>query len=232
VKRPGIQPSLEKAAVDAAFSRFPTFDIERALISEGYRLIAGVDEAGRGALAGPLCVGMVIFSPSFILSPTQPLTGVKDSKLLTHKGRCFALELIKQHALLATTRLISHRLIDRLNINGATEYAIRRLIDESPITPEIIILDGTFNFRARVPIKSVPKGDRVSFSIAGASIVAKVRRDGVLKRLDSLYPSYQFSRNKGYGTRDHLAALRDSGPSPVHRLSYRPVSDTHRGEAM
>lgn len=231
MKRPGIQSS-EKAAVDAAFSHFPTFDIERALISEGYRFIAGIDEAGRGALAGPLCVGMVIFSSSSILSPTPALTGVKDSKLLTHPRRCFALDLIKQDALVATSRLVSHRLIDRLNINGATEYAIRCLIDESPITPDIIILDGTFNFSARVPIKCVPKGDRVSFSIAGASIVAKVRRDGILKRLDALYPAYQFSRNKGYGTRHHLAALRDNGPSPVHRMSYRPVCDTYRDEAM
>lgn len=213
----------KKADRVSAFLHGPDFAIEKELLREGCRLIAGVDEAGRGALAGPLCVGITIYTPSFIGSLDGPLPGIDDSKKLTPRKRSAALEIIRRSALFSASILVSHRTVDRLNINRATEYAINRLLESISIKPDIVILDGNFSFTSPVPIHSVPKGDARSVSIASASIEAKVWRDTIMHRMDRLWPCYNFAENKGYGTSRHIQAIRERGISPVHRLSYEPA---------
>lgn len=207
----------------SAFSFFPTFEIEKQLLAEGCSVIAGVDEVGRGALAGPLCVGAVIFKASHITSTEGPIKGIHDSKKLSHQQRVAGLDIIRGLSLHATSILVSHRTIDRLNINGATEYALNLLMENISIRPDIILLDGNFSFQSIIPIRSIPKGDTRSISIAAASIVAKVRRDLIMERFDKIFPGYSFNTNKGYGTNLHIEALNDRGPSSIHRLSYEPV---------
>jgi len=214
---------IKKAGDESAFLHYPTFAIEKKLLEEGISLIAGVDEVGRGALAGPLCLGIVIYQASLIASTEGPIPGINDSKKLTPRKRKSSLELIRATALHASSVLVSHRTVDRLNINGATEFALNRLIGSIPIKPDIIILDGNFSFQAPVPIRSILKGDAQSISIASASIVAKVRRDTIMERFDEMYPGYHFDSNKGYGTGKHLEALAARGLSPIHRRSYEPA---------
>lgn len=202
----------------------PDFSIERELSSEGYKIIAGIDEAGRGALAGPLSIGMVIYAASIYDNTPEIVTGsIADSKKLTSKKREEALSVIKDRSLSHSSVFISHTLIDSSNINIATEKGIRKLLAKSDIKPDIIIMDGNFKFKFDIPFISVVKGDNRSISIASASIVAKVLRDQLMDRIHIKYPGYGFSRNKGYGTRDHLESLGSRGFSCVHRKSYQPV---------
>jgi ribonuclease HII len=214
--------TIKAVAECSAFSIKPSFDIEKLLIAKGISLIAGVDEVGRGALAGPLCVGMVIYDASFILS-TNSLRGIDDSKNLSHGKRVAAFDIIAGNCLFATSLLVSHRMIDRMNINGATEYAINKLLGSISVKPDLVLLDGNFSFKAPVPIIPLVKGDTRSVSVASASIVAKVRRDMILDRFDVLYPGYHFISNKGYGTRRHIQAIYEIGFSPLHRKTYEPV---------
>lgn len=206
-----------------AFSSFPGFDLERSFLQRGHRIIAGVDEAGRGALAGPLSVGLVIFPASIITGEADVLQGITDSKQLTPGRRDAGLAVIEECAAVARECFLSHRCVDRLNVNRATELAIRRLIEQSPVTPDLLLLDGTFKFDVGIPLVAVRGGDRRSLSIAAASIVAKVRRDRLMMRLDERYPGYGLAKNKGYGTAGHLEAIARRGPSPIHRESYEPV---------
>lgn len=221
----------EKAAEGSAFSIIPTFSLERELLEQGHSLIAGIDEAGRGSLAGPLSVGLVIYDASFIRSNPRGIPGINDSKKLTPRRRNDAMEIIRRHSIAVTSILVNHRVIDRLNINGATEYGILNLLKLMPCKPDIILLDGNFSFNLGVPVRSILKGDTRSVSIASASIAAKVRRDAVLDTFDSLYPGYNFRRNKGYGTREHIRAIIASGCSPVHRTSYEPVKSMFSRES-
>lgn len=206
-----------------AFSALPGFDFELDLIARGHRLIAGVDEAGRGALAGPLSVGMVIFSLEVIRGDLLALRGITDSKKLTPARRAAALVSIERMAMVSAEHFVSHRTIDRYNVNRATEIAICRLLERSPCKPDVILLDGTFSFDVGVPIIAVKGGDGRSLSIAAASIVAKVRRDHLMVRLDARYPGYHLEKNKGYGTAAHLEAIARLGGSAIHRKSYDPI---------
>jgi len=202
----------------------PDFSIEKSLYSQGYRIIAGIDEAGRGALAGPLSVGMVIYPVSIYTETPLSVTGsIADSKKLSSKKRSEALSVIRSHSLSFTSAFVSHAVIDSSNINIATEKGIIKLLARSEIKPDVIIMDGNFKFQFDIPFISVIKGDNRSISIASASIVAKVSRDELMDKLHLKYPDYGFSRNKGYGTRDHIACLADKGFSYVHRKSYEPV---------
>jgi len=214
---------IKKAAAEcSAFSFKPTFNIEKLLIGRGLSVIAGIDEAGRGALAGPLCVGLVIYDASIILS-SHSMCGIDDSKKLSHRKRVAALDIITRNSAVATSVLVSHRAIDSMNVNRATEFAIEKLLNSISVKPDLVLLDGNFSFEAAYPILSLPKGDTRSVSVASASIVAKVRRDKVLDTLDALYPEYHFSNNKGYGTRRHMQAIYENGFTPLHRKSYNPV---------
>ncbi len=201
-----------------------SFEIERAYINEGHKVIAGIDEAGRGALAGPLCVGLVIYNESFILNPdSEILNKIKDSKKLTPKKRIEALELVQKQSQYAIFTLVSHRIVDKLNINRATEYAIVKLLKRAPIKPDLLILDGNFRFNLGIPMRSIIKGDNKSISIASASIIAKVKRDKIIEKYDLIYPGYSFKNNKGYGASKHINAIKENGPSPIHRRSYEPT---------
>lgn len=202
----------------------PDFSIEGKLFSEGYRCIAGIDEAGRGALAGPLGIGLVIYTPDTYSHTPPEISGtVNDSKQISHKKRVKALSDIERYAAAAVSVLIPHTIIDDININRATELGINRLLEKSPVKPDILIIDGNYKFTFSVPSISVIKGDGRSLTIASASILAKVRRDAIMDKIDVRYPGYGFSGNKGYGTASHLASIEKSGFSQVHRRSYEPV---------
>lgn len=201
-----------------------SFQIEREYASKGFKIIAGVDEAGRGALAGPLVVGLAIYSASFISDPSLSVVdNIRDSKKLSPQKRLIALDIIKKNAKFALTTIISHRIIDKYNINIATEYAVKRLLKKMKIKPDIILMDGNFAFNVGLQIIPVIKGDLKSISIASASILAKVKRDSIIERFDSIYPGYYFNRNKGYPTNEHKKAIEEIGPSPIHRRTYQPV---------
>lgn len=211
----------------------PSFEIETGLASRGLRVIAGVDEAGRGALAGPLCLGAVIYSPRLYRNtPAEFAACIDDSKRLSATQRREALDLVRRHAHAAVTVMVSHRTIDRLNINGATCFAIQKILALLPVRPDVLLLDGKFAFRFAVPVVSVVRGDQRSFSIASASIAAKLRRDEVLERFDRIYPGYDLLHNKGYGTLRHREAIMRMGPSAIHRTSYEPVRSMRAGQIL
>lgn len=206
------------------FNNSISFDIERYLLTEGYEIIAGIDEAGRGALAGPLVVGLVIYNKSIIQNPPKEiLSYIHDSKQLSPKNRVKALEHIRKYSITYNTAVISHQIIDTVNINRATEYAVKQLIRKTSPVPGIIIMDGNFKFDVGIPFTPIIKGDSKSITIASGSIAAKVKRDALMEKYDLIYPGYHFKKNKGYGTAKHLEAIREKGPCQIHRKSYEPV---------
>jgi len=214
----------------ASFS-IPDFHLESLLLQEGYTLIAGVDEAGRGALAGPLSVGLTIYDPSVIKNPPEAVSEqIRDSKKLTHPKRLAARELIHDQSLYSHAALVSHRIIDRSNIVKAIGTALEKLIAQSPVIPEIILMDGTISFDVGIPMITVKKGDNRSLSIASASIEAKVTRDKILDTFDALHPGYGFKKNKGYGTQEHRDAIVTIGHSPIHRRTYEPLKSILSGQ--
>lgn len=209
----------------------PDFSIEKKLHSEGYKLIAGIDEAGRGALAGPLSLGMVIYNPSTFVSIPEIINQfITDSKKLSHKKRLKALCVIQEFSLSYTSVFVPHTVIDCSNINRATEIGINKLLAKSECKPDVIIMDGNFRFKFSIPFISVIKGDNRSLSIASASIAAKVYRDRIMEKMDTKYPGYDFSCNKGYGTRSHISSIHKIGVSNVHRKTYEPVKSLIIGQ--
>ncbi len=194
---------------------------ERALRARGFVLVAGVDEAGRGPLAGPVVAAAVILPDGFALD------GLTDSKKVTAAKR------EKLYATLTTTTEILWAAaeatvteIDRLNILRATHLAMARAIDALPERPDHALVDGLPVRGLSVDHTALVAGDSLSLSIAAASIIAKVTRDRLMVELDVEYPQYGFARHKGYGVREHLEALRQYGPCPVHRRSFQPVAQT------
>jgi ribonuclease HII len=204
----------------------PDLKLERELLAQGHRLIAGVDEAGRGAWAGPVIAAAVI------LPLDQPrvlkelaAAGVNDSKKLTPRRRERLYHLIREKALAVGYGGVSARFIDRDGILKATRKAMQRAISILPTQPEALLIDAV-DLRALVdlPQKFLPYGDSLSLSIAAASIIAKVSRDTFMSQLDALYPGYHFTQHKGYGTRLHRERLEHLGASEMHRKSFRPVA--------
>ncbi len=208
---------------DRSGSLYPSFEIERELVRQGCRAIAGVDEAGRGALAGPLCVGLVVFDCSLFNAPPEELHAINDSKKLTPRARGLLREVISRHAMHARTVMVSHSTIDRLNVNRATERGLELLLKNIEPRPDVVIMDGTFRFSPGIRFVPVAGGDARSISIAAASIAAKVDRDRLMDKFDLRFPGYRLKKNKGYGTRDHMEAILSMGPTPIHRRSYEPV---------
>ena len=184
----------------------------------GYGLIAGIDEAGRGPLAGPVVAAAVIFEEDI------SLPGVKDSKKMTEKAREKAFPCIAQRAVAASIGVVSHRYIDRNNILKASLEAMKRAVLTLDPAPEFLLVDGVQGIPLSIPQKALKKGDQRSLSISAASVMAKVYRDRIMRSLHGLYPMYGFLQNKGYGTAGHLTALRECGPSPVHRRTFRGVT--------
>jgi len=182
-------------------------------------MLAGVDEVGRGPLAGPVVTAAVI------LSPSDPLLGqYRDSKKVSEKKRLKLYHHIRTHAVACAVKMASVEEIDRLNILHATMLAMRRAVESLPQAPSRVLVDGNRTPALSVPVEAVIGGDDTVQEIAAASIIAKVVRDRLMQRLDCRYPQYQFARHKGYGTRAHLEALREHGPCAAHRTSFAPVA--------
>lgn len=186
--------------------------------SQGYRLIAGVDEAGRGPLAGPVAAGAVILPEDI-----EALTGVNDSKQLTAGKRKQLAEQIKEAALGWSVDLATVEEIERLNIRNASFLAMARAVDKLDVKPEILLVDGFIIPGVKIKQQAIVGGDAKSLSIAAASILAKVERDKIMEEYHALYPQYGFDKHKGYGTRQHIEAIMQYGPCPVHRRDFKPV---------
>jgi ribonuclease HII len=189
---------------------------ERVAWAKGYVRVAGLDEAGRGCLFGPVCAAAVI------LNPECPIRGLNDSKQLDAERRSVLAERIRERALAWAVEFVDSRTIDRINILQASRLAMKQALERLPIQPDYLLIDFV---RVDSPIEQLPlvDGDARSFSIAAASILAKVDRDAALAELDRAFPGYGLAKNKGYGTPDHLRALNERGPTPLHRFSYAPV---------
>jgi len=200
----------------------PGLDQERALLEQGYRLIAGIDEAGRGAWAGPVYAAAVIL-PLDRPDLSQVLRGVADSKQLSPQRREALLQVIYAVALSVGVGTAAAAEIDALGIVPATRLAMKRAIDVLSPAPQALLLDYVQLLEIDLPQRSLPKADQRCLSVAAASIVAKVSRDRWMVELHSQHPGYGFARHKGYGTADHRSALARLGPSPVHRLSWTPL---------
>ena len=190
------------------------WEIERELHAEGIGLICGVDEAGRGPLAGPVCAAAVI------LPPETELAGLNDSKKISEKKREQLFPEIQRIALAWSVAFASVEEIEERNILGATMLAMNRAIAGLSLTPDLALIDGNRNKEIEVPSRCVVHGDARCASIAAASILAKVSRDHLMLELAREYPQYGFEKHKGYGTRAHYAALREYGPCPAHRPSF------------
>lgn len=190
---------------------------EKTAREDGYHLIAGVDEAGRGPLAGPVVAAAVIMP--FGAVPE----GITDSKQLSATAREEAFELISRKALAVSIGVVSQRLIDEINILRASLEAMKRAVMALSMKPDFILVDGNRPIPFSLPQRCIIGGDRSSISISAASIMAKVYRDRIMRAFDERFPEYGFFHNKGYGTARHLKALKLHGPSPVHRFSFKGV---------
>jgi ribonuclease HII len=199
------------------YSRLAGFDGRYYAGGSGnFRLIAGVDEAGRGALAGP------VVSAAVILPPDSGLLGVNDSKKLTEKHRETVFAEIVSAATAVCIAFGHPPLIDKENILKATLITMHRAVSRVRPRPDLVLVDGRDTFQWDGPVVAVKKGDGLSLSIAAASIVAKVARDRLMRKLHDRFPEYNFSKNKGYGTKEHLDAIVAHGAASVHRASFRP----------
>jgi ribonuclease HII len=190
------------------------WEIEDSHFANGIKVICGVDEAGRGPLAGPVCAAAVI------LPPHVDIPGLNDSKKLTDKRRRELFPVIKEQAIAYGIGFASHEEIDEINILQATYLAMERALAQLSVKPEMALIDGNRAKDFGLPVETVVKGDSRSASIAAASILAKVSRDDLMEQAAVDYPQYQFEIHKGYGTKAHYAALTEHGPSPIHRISF------------
>jgi len=181
-------------------------------------VIAGIDEAGRGPLAGP------VYAAAVILNPEKPIVGLTDSKLLSAKQRESLFILIQENALAWAVGYANVEEIDRMNILQATLCAMQRAVAALAIAPRLALVDGNTSPKLACETKTIIGGDLIEPAISAASIIAKVTRDHEMQRLDKQFPEYGFAQHKGYGTRDHLRALNHYGPSSVHRRSFAPVA--------
>lgn len=190
------------------------WNYEHACYDEGYDLVCGVDEAGRGPLAGPVCAAAVI------LPRDLQIEGLNDSKKLTDKRRRALFDVITAQAVSYGIAFASEQEIDEINILQATFLAMRRALDQLSMRPAIVLIDGNRETDFGLPVRTIVKGDSLSANIAAASVLAKVTRDDFMLEQAQRYPQYGFDVHKGYGTRAHYEALRQHGPCPIHRRSF------------
>jgi ribonuclease HII len=188
------------------------FDLK--YLSENIKLLAGVDEVGRGPLAGPVVAAAVIFDSATIIE------GINDSKKLTENKREELNKIIQTKALSFGFGIIEHTEIDEINILQATLKAMKQAIDNLEVRPDVILIDGNKSFDSDIVIKTIVKGDSKSFSIAAASILAKVKRDNMMRKFANNYPQYYWEKNKGYGTKQHVEAIKKYGATPLHRKTF------------
>lgn len=202
--------------------RRPDLHFEQAFHQQGFLLVAGLDEAGRGAWAGPVSAGAVIL-PVDGGETVSVLKNVRDSKLCTPRQRDALDSLIRETALAVSVGMASSGEIDRIGIAPATRLAMRRAIEGLLSAPQALLIDYVKLRDVELPQRSFPKGESLSLSVAAASIAAKVARDRLMIQLDDEYVGYGLAAHKGYGTRAHRAALSELGPSPIHRMSFAPM---------
>ncbi len=189
-------------------------EIENGLYEEGFDFVAGVDEAGRGPLAGPVCAAAVILPKDIIIE------GINDSKKLTEKMRNKLFDEITQKAISYSIEFVSPEVIDSINIRQATSLAMHNAVSNLDTKPDFVIIDGNDNFEYDTPYRYVIKGDAKSQTIAAASILAKVSRDRLMVALAEKYPQYALEKHKGYGTKVHIEAIQKYGVSEIHRKSF------------
>jgi ribonuclease HII len=202
--------------------RAPTFTEEETLQKEGYRLVAGVDEVGRGALVGPVFAAAIIIPTNLQMYWNDE---VRDSKRLSPAKREFLHDRLRETAVSVGIGFSPSEVIDTLGIAKATRLAMASAIGQLRPQPQYLLIDYLRLPEVKLPQKSIKFGDSLCFSIACASIVAKVARDRLMVELDKDYPGYGFAEHKGYGTREHLNRLHHHGPCPLHRRSFRPVKE-------
>jgi len=204
------------------------WEFEHKALNRGYRQIAGIDEAGRGPLAGPVVSAAVILPENFSGQ------GITDSKKLSEKKRRALFPYIKKHAICVATGIASHHEIDQINILQASLLSMKRSVEnlsQAPdfIIPDFLLIDGKFTIEMNIDQSAIVKGDSKSISIAAASIIAKVTRDGIMKKLHKKYPLYNFIQHKGYPTKAHKEAILKYGPCPVHRQTFKGVKEVING---
>ena len=190
-------------------------EIEKDLYNKGFKNICGIDEAGRGPLAGPVVVAGVIMPQDSMIE------FVNDSKKVTEKRREKLYDIIREEAISYSIAVIDQNVIDEINILNATKQGVTEVIDGLDVKPDLILVDALEHINTRkIPYESLIKGDARSYSIAAASILAKVTRDRIMRQWDEIYPQYGFLSNKGYGTAKHIAAIKEYGLCPIHRISF------------
>lgn len=221
MKRAGL--TVSRKGTDSLFPGFDTpdnpGDLEKRLYDQGYRNLAGVDEVGRGPLAGPVVAAAVI------LDPEQDYPDVTDSKKMSKSAREKAFWTIMKKSVSIGIGLVDQNEIDRTNILAASLKAMAKAVNSLETSPDYLLIDGNQTILSVTPQKAVPKGDGLCLSIGAASIAAKVVRDRMMIAYDKLFPQYGFAAHKGYGTKVHLEALKQFGPCPLHRLSFGKVSN-------
>jgi ribonuclease HII len=196
-----------------------TLAFERTAYTQGFQLVAGVDEVGRGPLAGPVMAAAVI------LPKGLHIPGIDDSKKLSPLKREILFELISEKALSIGIGIVEPEVIDNINILQATRLAMLNAVEQLDPQPDYLLIDGITPINSGITQKTVKKGDSLSLSIAAASIIAKVKRDRLMAEMDRLYPGYGFAGHKGYGSVLHMEAIRQLGPSPIHRLTFGGVKE-------
>lgn len=201
----------------------PTYEYEEKFAAEGFAVIAGTDEAGRGPLAGPVCAAAVI------LPAGLEIEGLNDSKKISEKKREKLFDIICEKAISYGIAYASVEEIDTLNILNASQLAMRRAVEMLDPTPDLVLVDGNIARGFNCKAVTVIKGDSISMSIAAASILAKVSRDRVCAELDKEYPQYLLSKHKGYSTKEHMDLVRKHGPSPIHRKTFLKFLDKTDG---
>ena len=195
-------------------SQVDLWEIEHQCFESGCQIVCGVDEAGRGPLAGPVCAAAVI------LPPDLEIPGLNDSKKLTDKKRRELFDVITTEAVAYGIALVGEKEIDEINILQATFRAMEQAVTRMGVHPDLALVDGNRAPTLPIPVKTVIKGDSLSANIAAASILAKVTRDRLMEQLDETYPEYGFATHKGYGTKRHYEALREYGPCEIHRKTF------------
>ncbi|MBN1915333.1 MAG: ribonuclease HII [Parachlamydiales bacterium] len=193
--------------------------IERKLYRSGYHQIAGVDEAGRGPLAGPVVAAAIIMPPKMMIS------GIDDSKKVSKKKREAIFQQIISLNIPYAVGIVDSGEIDRINILQATFVAMQQAVAKLFSPPDFLLIDGHISPPFSFPLQCIVHGDSLSISIAAASIIAKITRDEIMEKYDTVYPEYGFCDHKGYGTAKHLEAIKKYGPSPIHRFSFAPIKE-------
>ena len=189
-------------------------EYERKLREKGYKYICGVDEVGRGPLAGPVVCAAVIMPLDDIIE------GVDDSKKVSQKKREKIAELIAQKAIACNICRVEPEIIDKINILEATKLCMKQAVEGLEVTPDFVLTDGNMTLDIGIPQESIVKGDALSYSIGAASIAAKVYRDKIMDEYATVYPEYGFEKNKGYGTADHIKGIKEAGLCAIHRRSF------------